>query len=72
MSLGTCGRPSRRHSETASAFWDITQSPAPHKHTPSPPHKRRHTDTGGTHGTPGALRTSQHDAPDPLASGAAT
>ena len=53
-------------------LWDITQSPAPHKHTPSPPHKSRRTDTGGTHSTPGALRATQHDAPDPPASGAAT
>ena len=53
-------------------LWDITQSPAPHKHTPSPPDKRRRTDTGGTHSTPGALGTTQHDAPDPPASGAAT
>ena len=53
-------------------LWDITQSPAPHTHTPSPPHKRRRTDTGGTHSTPGALRTTQHDAPDPPFSGAAT
>ena len=53
-------------------LWDITQSPAPHTHTPSPPHKRRRTDTGGTHTTPGALRGTQHDAPDPPASGAAT
>ena len=51
---------------------DIIQSRAPHTHTPSPPHKRRRTDTGGTHSTPGFLRTTQHDAPDPLASGAAT
>ena len=33
-------------------LWDITQSPAPHTHIPSPPHKRRRTDTGGTHSTP--------------------
>ena len=46
-------------------LWDITQNPAPHTHTPSPPHKRRRTDTGGTHSTPGALCTTQHDAPDP-------
>ena len=46
-------------------LWDITQSPAPHAHTPSPPHKRRRTDTGDTHNTPGALRATQHDAPDP-------
>ena len=52
-------------------LWDITQSSAPHKHTPSPPHKRRRTDTGDTHSTPGALRATQHDAPDPPASGAA-
>ena len=52
-------------------LWDITQSPAPHAHTPSPPHKRRRTDTGDTHSTPGALRATQHDAPDPPASGAA-
>ena len=51
---------------------DITQSPAPDTHTPSPPHKRQRTDTGGTHSTPGALHATQHDAPDPLASGAAT
>ena len=37
-------------------LWDITQNPAPHKHTPSPPHKRRRTDTGDTQSTPGALR----------------
>ena len=59
MSSGAYGRPSRRHSETAT-------------HTPPPPHKRRRTDTGGTHSTPGALRATQHDAPDPPASGAAT
>ena len=53
-------------------LWDITQSPAPHKQTPSPPHKRRRTDTGGGHSTPEALRTAQHDASDPPASGAAT
>ena len=52
-------------------LWDITQSPAPHAHTPSPPHKRRRTDTGDTHSTPGALRATQQDAPDPPASGAA-
>ena len=32
-------------------LWDITQDPAPHAPTPSPPHKRRRTDTGGTHST---------------------
>ena len=53
-------------------LWVITQSPAQHTHTPSPPHKRRRTDTGGTHSTPGALRTTQHHAPDPPASGATT
>ena len=52
-------------------LWDITQNPAPHAHTPSPGHKRRRTDTGDTHSTPGALRATQHDAPDPPASGAA-
>ena len=51
-------------------LWDITQSPAPHKHTRSPPHKRRRP--RGTHSSPGALHTTQHDAPDPPASGAAT
>ena len=40
--------------------------------TPSPPHKRRRTDTGGTQSTPGALHATQYDAPDPPASGAAT
>ena len=55
-----------------SRLWDITQSQAPHTHSPSPPHKRRRTDTGGTHSTPGALRTTQHNVPDPPASGAAT
>ena len=53
-------------------LWDITESPAPHTHTPSPAHKRRRTDTGGTHSTRGILRTTQHNAPDPPASGAAT
>ena len=52
-------------------LWDIIQSPIPHTHTPSPPHKRRRTDTGGTNSTPGALRATQQDAPDPPASGAA-
>ena len=51
---------------------DITQSPTPHTHSPSPPHKRRRTDAGGTHSTPGAQRATQHNAPDPPASGAAT
>ena len=32
---------------------------------------RKRTDTGDTHSTPGALRATQHDAPDPPASGAA-
>ena len=53
-------------------LWDITQSPAPHTHTPSPPHNCQRTNTGGTHSTPGALRATQYDAPDPPASGAAT
>ena len=53
-------------------LWDITQSPALHTRTPSPPGKRRRTDTGGTDSTPGALRTTQHDAPDYPTSGAAT
>ena len=53
-------------------LWDITQSPAPHTHTPSPAHKRRRTDTSSTHSTPGTLRATKHDAPDPPASGAAT
>ena len=52
-------------------LWDITQSPTPRTHTPSPPHKRRRTDAGGTHSTPGAQRATQHDAPDPQASRAA-
>ena len=53
-------------------LWDITQSPTQHTHTPSPPHKRRRTDAGGTYSTPGAQRATQHDTPDPPASGAAT
>ena len=53
-------------------LWDITQSPTLHTHTPSPPHKRRRTDAGGTHSTARALRATQHNAPDPPASGAAT
>ena len=53
-------------------LWDITQSPTPHTHTPSPPHKRRRTDDGGTQSTPGAQGATQHDAPDLPASGAAT
>ena len=53
-------------------LWDITQIPTPRTHTPSPTHKRWRTGTGGTHSTPGALRATQHDAPDPPASGAAT
>ena len=53
-------------------LWEISQSPTPHTHPPSPPNKRRRTDTGGTHSTPGALRATQHNAPDPPASGAAT
>ena len=40
-------------------LWNISQSLAPHTHTPSAPHKRRRTDTGGTHSTPGALRATQ-------------
>ena len=53
-------------------LWDITPSLTLHTHTPSPPHKRRRTDTCGTHSTPGALRATQHNAPDPPASGATT
>ena len=53
-------------------LWDITQSPTPDTHTPSAPHKRRRTNAGGTHSTPGALRAAQHDAPDPPANGAAS
>ena len=49
-------------------LWDITQSPTPHTHTPSPPHKRRRTDAGGTHSTPGAQRATQHGlTPQPAA-----
>ena len=53
-------------------LWDITQTPTPRTHTPSPSHKHRRTDDGSTHSTPGALRATQHDAPDPPASGATT
>ena len=53
-------------------LWDMTQSPTPHTHTPSPPHKRRRNDAGGTHSTSGAQRATQHDAPDPPASGVPT
>ena len=53
-------------------LWDITQTSTPHTHTPSPPHKRRRTDAGGTHSNPGAHRATQQDAPDPPASSAAT
>ena len=53
-------------------LWHITGSPTPHTHIPSPPNKRRRTRAGSTHSTPGDLRTTQHNAPDPQASGAAT
>ena len=46
-------------------LWNITPSPTPRAHTPSPRHKRRRTDTGNPRSTPGALRATQHDAPDP-------
>ena len=53
-------------------LWDITQSPA---RTNTPPHHP--TSVGAPTPatptlTPGALRATQHDAPDPPASGAAT
>ena len=51
---------------------NITQSSTPHTHIPSPPHKRRRTDIGGSHSTPGALHATQHDAPDLPASGTTT
>ena len=70
-SSGACSETLQEARRDGIRLWDITQSPAPHAHTPSPPHKRRRTDTGDTHNTPGALRATQHDAPDPLASGAA-
>ena len=50
-------------------LWDITQSPTPHTHAPSPPHKRRRTKAGSTHSTPGALRATQHNAPAPKPAG---
>ena len=53
-------------------LWDITPSPTLRTHTPLPPRKRRRTDTGSTHSTPGAPRATQHDGPDPPASGATT
>ena len=53
-------------------LWDITPSPTQHTHPPLPPHKRRRTDTSSIHSTPGALRATQHDAPDPPASGDTT
>ena len=60
MSSGTCGRPSRRHSETASARGTSPKAqPRTHTHPP-PPHKRQRTNTGGTHSTPRALRATQH------------
>ena len=51
-------------------LWDITPSPPPHTDTPSPPRKRRCTDTGSTgttstRSTPGTPRTTEHDAPEP-------
>ena len=56
-------------------LWDITPSPTPPTDTPTPPRKRRRTDTGSTDpaltsSTPGAPRATQHDAPNPPASGA--
>ena len=53
-------------------LWDITESHTPHTHTPSPAHKRRRSDTGGTHSAQGTLRATQHDASDPQPSGTAT
>ena len=58
-------------------LWDITPSAPPHIDTPSPPRKRRRTDTGSTdtaptHSTPGTTRATQHDTPDPPAGGAPT
>ena len=41
-------------------LWDIIQSPTPHTHTPSKPHKRRRTDAGGSHSTPGAQPATQN------------
>ena len=74
MSSGALRRPQTLQETLRDSIrlWDITQSPAPQTHTPSSPHKRRRTDTGGTNSTPGALRATEHDAPDPPASGAAT
>ena len=53
-------------------IWDITPSRNRRTHTSSPPHKRRRTDTGSIHSTPGAPHATQHDTPDPPASGATT
>ena len=48
-------------------LWDITRSPTPRTHLPSPPRKRPCTDTGSTQST---LHATQHDALDPPAGGA--
>ena len=53
-------------------LWDITQSPTPRTHTPSPTRKRQDTDTSSTHSTPGAPRATKHNTRDPPASGATT
>ena len=72
MSSGACGRPSRRRSETASACGTSPKAqPRTHTH-PRHPTSVGAPHAGGTHSTPGALRATQHDAPDAPASGAAT
>ena len=52
--------------------WDITRSPTPRTHTPSPPASVSAQTPGSTHSTPGAPRARQHAAPDPSARGATT
>ena len=53
-------------------LWHVTPSPTPYTHGPTPPCKRRRTDTDSTRSTPGAPRGTQHDAPDRQASSATT
>ena len=50
-------------------LWDITESPTPRTHTPSPPHKRQRTDTGSTHSTqePRAPHSTTRLTPQPAA-----
>ena len=73
--LRTLGETLQMTRKEGKRLWDITASPPPRTNIPSPPRKRRRTDTGSadtalTRSTQGTQRATQQEAPEHPAGGA--